>query len=99
MKNLLVNNSFKLIFGIIFFLISCIEDNITPPLTGDLNPVAEMLVYFESNGDFPNSYLAPALIDAEEVFANLNSFLIIRYPISMLNIHQDISRMLVNVRC
>jgi rhodanese-related sulfurtransferase len=77
MKNLIVNNSFKLIFGIILFLISCIEDNITPPLTGDLNPVAEMLVYFESNGDFPNSYLAPALIDAEEVFANLTSFLIL----------------------
>jgi rhodanese-related sulfurtransferase len=77
MKKILVNNSFKLIFGIIFFLISCIEDNITPPLTGDLNPVAEMLVYFESNGDFPNSYLAPALIEAEEVFANLNTFLII----------------------
>ncbi len=77
MKKLLVNNSFKLIFGIIFFLISCIEDNITPPLTGDLNPVAEMLVYFESNGDFPNSNLAPALIEAEEVYANLNTFLII----------------------
>jgi len=77
MKKILVNNSFKLIFGIIFFLISCIEDNITPPLTGDLNPVAEMLVYFESNGDFPNSYLAPALIEAEEVFTNLNTFLII----------------------
>ncbi|MDH3269352.1 MAG: rhodanese-like domain-containing protein, partial [Ignavibacteria bacterium] len=51
--------------------------NITPPLTGDLNPVAEMLVYFESNGDFPNSNLAPALIEAEEVFVNLTSFLIL----------------------
>ena len=77
MKNLLVHNSFKLIFGIIFFLTSCIEDNITPPLTGDLNPVAEMLVYFESNGDFPNSYLAPALVEPEEVYANLDTFLII----------------------
>ena len=56
---------------------SCIEDNIIPPLTGDLNPVGEMLYYFESNGDFANSTNAPALIQAEVVFANLNNFLII----------------------
>jgi rhodanese-related sulfurtransferase len=55
----------------------CIEDNISPPLTGELDGVAEMIVYFESKGDFPNSDLAPALIDAEEIFTNLNSYLII----------------------
>lgn len=55
----------------------CIDDNITPPLTGDLNLTAEMLVYFEGNGDFANSYEAPALVNAEEVYANLNSYLII----------------------
>jgi len=56
---------------------SCIEDNITPPLTGELNPVGEMLFYFESNGDFANSSAAPALIQAEDVFSNLNSYLLI----------------------
>ncbi len=58
-------------------LISCIDDNVNPPLTGDLNPVAEMLVYFESLGDFPNSNLAPALIEADEVFVNLYNYLLI----------------------
>ena len=75
-------NSYSNILSAILFAISvlvnsCIEDNITPPLTGDLNPVGEMLYYFESNGDFANSSNAPALIQAEEVFTNLNNFLII----------------------
>jgi rhodanese-related sulfurtransferase len=65
--------SFLLLFG----LISCIDDNIIPPLTGDLNTTAEMLVYFESLGDFPNNSLAPGLINADEVFANMGTYLII----------------------
>ncbi|HEY6626680.1 MAG TPA: rhodanese-like domain-containing protein [Ignavibacteriaceae bacterium] len=56
---------------------SCVEDNVTPPFTGELNPAAEMLVYFECQGDFVNSNLAPALIDAQEVNSNLSSYLII----------------------
>ncbi len=56
---------------------SCIEDNITPPLTGELDTAAEMIVYFESQGDFANSNLAPALIDANDIYANLNSYLIV----------------------
>lgn len=63
-------------FGL-FILNGCIEDNITPPLTGDLNATAEMLVYLESLGDFPNSYSAPELIDAEEVYSNINSYLVV----------------------
>ena len=63
---------------IVFLLLnSCIEDNILPPLTGELNPTAEMLVYFESLGDFPNSDLAPALASVEEVYTNLLSYLVI----------------------
>ncbi|MGB5287036.1 MAG: rhodanese-like domain-containing protein [Ignavibacteriaceae bacterium] len=77
MKELIIKNS-CLLFTLGVLLISgCIDDNIAPPLTGDLNTTAEILVYLESRSDFPNSYLAPALIDAEEVFANLNSYLLI----------------------
>lgn len=65
-----------LTIGFIFFN-SCVEDNIAPPFTGELNPAAEMLVYFESQGDFVNTTLAPALIDAQEVFSNLTGYLII----------------------
>jgi rhodanese-related sulfurtransferase len=62
---------------LVLFCNSCIEDNITPPLTGDLNPAAELLVYFESQGDFANNPDAPALVDVDEVYTNLDSYLII----------------------
>jgi len=74
MKNLLLNILF--VFGFILFN-SCVEDNVAPPFTGELNPAAEMLVYFESQGDFVNSSQAPALIDAQEVYSNLSNYLII----------------------
>jgi len=68
---------FSLLAGLPLVLISCLEDNISPPLTGDLSPAAEMLYYFESQGDFANSDLSPALIDPEEVYYNLNNFLLV----------------------
>ncbi len=77
MKKLPIRTKILFSFLLLFGFISCIDDNIAPPLTGDLNTTAEILVYLESRSDFPNSYLAPALIDAEEVFANLNSYLLI----------------------
>lgn len=74
----LINKIYFIIFSLWLIATSgCIEDDITPPLTGDLNSTAEMLVYLESLGDFPNSFESPALIDAEEVYANLNSYLIV----------------------
>ena len=74
MKNLLV----QILFAFVFTLLnSCVEDNVAPPFTGQLNPAAEMLVYFESQGDFVNSNQAPALIDAQEVNLNLTDYLII----------------------
>ena len=67
----------QILFALVIIFSSCVEDKITPPLTGELNPTAEMLVYFESNGDFVNSNSAPALIDAQEVYSNLANYLII----------------------
>lgn len=55
----------------------CLEDITPPPFTGELNKTAEMLVYFEEQGDYPNSNLAPALIEAQEVFDNIDNYLII----------------------
>jgi rhodanese-related sulfurtransferase len=74
MKKLLLHILF--VSGFVLFN-SCVEDNVAPPFTGQLNPAAEMLVYFESQGDFVNSNLAPALIDAQEVNLNLSDYLII----------------------
>jgi rhodanese-related sulfurtransferase len=67
----------QILFTLVIIFSSCVEDNINPPLTGELNPTAEMLVYFELNGDFVNSNSAPALIDAQEVYSNLANYLII----------------------
>jgi len=87
----ITNKIFKLstFVSIVFILNSCIDDNISPPLTGELNSTAELLVYFETLGDFANSQLAPALVDAEEVNSNLNSYLIIdvRENIDFINGH------------
>ena len=77
MKTLLVNIFSLLIVSATILINGCIEDNISPPLTGELNPVAEMLVYFEAQGDFPNNDEAPALVEAEEVYSNINNYLLI----------------------
>jgi rhodanese-related sulfurtransferase len=74
----LINKIYLIIFSLgLIFTSGCIEDDIAPPLTGDLNSTAEMLVYLESIGDFPNSFEAPALVEAEEVYSNLTSYLIV----------------------
>lgn len=67
----------EILLALVIIFSGCVEDNIVPPLTGKLNPAAELLVYFESKGDFVNSSQAPALIDAQEVNSNLTDYLII----------------------
>lgn len=72
-----MNNLFKVIFLSTLIFYGCLEDIIPPPYTGELNTTAEMLLYFESNGDFINSNSAPPLVNAVEVHNNLNDYLII----------------------
>ncbi len=72
-KNLLI----ILVFFVLIIISGCVDDNVAPLFEGQLNPAAELLVYFESNGDFINSIKAPALADAEEVYANLTNYLLI----------------------
>ncbi|NNG26775.1 MAG: rhodanese-like domain-containing protein [Ignavibacteriaceae bacterium] len=75
----IIRKIFKIINIVFLTLVfhSCIDDNVSPPLTGNLNSTAELLVYFESLGDFANSTLAPALVEADEVYANINNYLIV----------------------
>ncbi len=72
-----MNNQVKLLIASTLIFYSCLEEITTPSFTGELNTTAEMILYFESNGDFINSNLAPPLVDAEEVHNNLNDYLII----------------------
>ncbi len=76
-EKLIVKISSITFFLCVLAISSCIDDNINPPLTGNLNSTSEMLRYLESLGDFPNSNFAPALVEADEVYLNLNAFLII----------------------
>lgn len=66
-------------FTVILILIlnSCLEDVIPPPFTGELEGAAEVLRYVESKGDYINTIEAPALIEAEDVYSNLNNYIII----------------------
>lgn len=77
--NIFIKKILTFLFVIIGALLnnSCLEEVIPPPFTGELNKTAEMLVYFEEQGDFPNSAFAPALIEAQELFYNINNYLIL----------------------
>jgi len=55
----------------------CLEEITPPSVTGELNVTAEMLIYLEGKGDYANSNLAPPLITAQEVFDNLDKYLIL----------------------
>ena len=72
-----MKNQFKILLLSGLILFGCLEDITPPPYTGELNTTAEMLLYFESKGDFINSNSAPPLVIAEEVNNNLNSYLIV----------------------
>ena len=58
-------------------LSGCLKDNINQPVSVALESSAELLHYLEEQGDYINSVEAPSLIDAAEVYANLNNYLII----------------------
>ncbi len=67
------------ILPIIFllFLSGCLKDAIVPPLNIQLESAAEILQYMEENGDYIYSDEIPSLVEVEEVYNNLNSYLII----------------------
>lgn len=72
-----MKNKSKIILVLTLIFHGCLEDITPPPFIGELNTSAQMLLYFESNGDFINSNLAPPLVDANDVNNNLNEYLII----------------------
>lgn len=57
--------------------ISCLEDAIEPLLDIEINRTAELLFLLEENGDFINSTEMPLLISAEQLYSNIQDYLII----------------------
>ncbi|MGE5457433.1 MAG: rhodanese-like domain-containing protein [Methanococcaceae archaeon] len=58
-------------------LSGCLENNTLPEVIPEGNNAADMLVYFETHGDYINSIDMPSLVDAAEVYNNLAQYLII----------------------
>ncbi len=72
----------KNILKILFFfsaiiLTSCLNDNVVPVEDIELDEGAKILRYLESLGDFPNTDLAPALVNAAEIFNNSAQYFIL----------------------
>ncbi len=68
----------ELILALMFVIIftGCLKDN-PIEMMKDMNDSAELLVYFETNGDYINSNKMPSFVKASEVYLNLDTYLII----------------------
>lgn len=73
MKNININY----LLLIAFLLTSCLEDNPSLIVTTDLGNGAIILKYLEAKGDFVNTSDLPGTIEAENVFINLDKYLIL----------------------
>lgn len=62
---------------VLSFLNGCLKDLIIPPVSSEFENSAEILFYLEENGDYINSPQVPSIIEAEEVYNNLNNYLIL----------------------
>lgn len=62
---------------VLLFMQGCLENNVIPEFRGSLENSAEMLVYFESQGDYINSMEAPSLVTASEVNSSAENYLIL----------------------
>ncbi len=61
----------------IFILQSCLKDDITKTVIPSLSNNALLLSYIETNGNYINSNEMPSIVDVDELYNNLNKYLII----------------------
>jgi rhodanese-related sulfurtransferase len=65
------------LFFLIFSSNGCLKDAGVQPSSVEFESSAELLTYLEENGDYINSSDSPSIINADEVYNNLNSYLIL----------------------
>ncbi|HEX7357332.1 MAG TPA: rhodanese-like domain-containing protein [Ignavibacteriaceae bacterium] len=65
------------LFIILITLNGCIKDENSPVINYELDKTAKILHYFESQGDFANSELAPGLISAIQLFNYQSEYIIL----------------------
>ena len=62
----------------IFFLFQgCLKDNVSPTINISISNAALELNYFEENGDYINSDQMPSIVKTDEVYNNINTYLIV----------------------
>ena len=59
------------------YFYGCLKDKITPPVEVPLNDTGQLLFYLEDEGDYINSEKAPSLVNAEEVYSNMQNYLLL----------------------
>lgn len=62
---------------ILLGIIGCLEEPTPPIIIDSLEDGAELLNYFETNGDFINSPAMPSLVTVEDVYNNSSNYLIV----------------------
>ncbi|MFC2133129.1 rhodanese-like domain-containing protein [Bacteroidota bacterium] len=65
------------VFIVVINIQGCVEDSVSNSTEFDIINAAEFLYFLEEQGDFVNSEEAPGNILAEEVYSNLDNYLII----------------------
>jgi rhodanese-related sulfurtransferase len=75
-------NTIKIIISVIIVILittlnGCLKDKITPPADITISDSGKLLFYLEDNGDYINSDEMPSLVDADEVYSNLGTNLLI----------------------
>lgn len=63
--------------GIIFLFPACLKDDVNPVKSISLSNNALLLNYLETNGNYINSGNMPSIVDVDEVYNNLESYLIV----------------------
>ncbi len=66
-----------MIFVVVFVLQSCLKNDTPSEPNSTLSSNALLLNYLESQGDYINSVNMPSIVDVDEVYNNLNNYLII----------------------
>lgn len=76
-----MNNLTKIFFILILiesiYFSGCLKDKITPPSNIQLDETGQLLYYLEAEGDYINSSAMPSLVNVDEVFSNLQSYLLL----------------------
>ena len=75
--NKIITKWYILIFLFLPGIPGCLKDNIIPPENVQLSDKGKLLYYLENTGDYINSAAMPSLVDADEVYSNLQNYLLI----------------------